>query len=249
MRCIVINLKRAVGRKQYITNQLNQLNQNYEIVEGIDWKDISPSQLSKTARNIRIKSSFRSLTRGQIGCNLSHRKVLNWLKHSSEKMMAVLEDDVKLSKDFPDVLNTLESTPHKFDIVFLGSTFRKDQLVNLVPLNNQYNSSLSISREGGAWGYIITKEAAIKFLNYLPDVTGPIDDALYAFHAHGLKTFTLNPQIVFHEEEAKFSFNNEEKVNRDFNFKEELIRIFPSLLDRYSRKYHLRKRIRSEKII
>ncbi|MCY3674229.1 MAG: glycosyltransferase family 25 protein [Paracoccaceae bacterium] len=249
MRCIVINLKRAVGRKQYITNQLNQVQQNYEIVEGMDWKDISPSQLSYTARNIRIKSSFRSLTRGQIGCNLSHRKILKWLASSSEKMIAVLEDDVKLSKDFPDVLNILESTPHKFDIVFLGSTFRKDQLVNLVPLNNQYNLSLSTSREGGAWGYVITQKAAEKFLNKLPEITGPIDDALYAFHAHGLKTFTLNPQIVFHEEEAKFSFNNEENVNKRIYLKEELIRIFPSFLDRYSRKYHLWKRIRSEKII
>ena len=109
--------------------------------------------------------------------------------------------------------------------------------------------SLSKSREGGAWGYVITKEAATKFLKILPEITGPIDDALYAFHAHGLKTFTLNPQIVFHEEEARrFSYNNEENNNRNIILKEEIRRILPSLYDRYSRKFHLWKRIRTETI-
>ena len=249
MRCFVINLKRAASRKQYITSQLNQISQQFEIIEGIDWKDIHFSQQPKTARNIKIKGSFRTLTRGQLGCNLSHRKVLKWLVNSSEKMIAVLEDDVRISKDFPDILSVLDITPHKFDIVFLGSTFQRKQLINLVPLNNVFHLSLSKSREGGAWGYVITKEAATNFLKIFPEITGPIDDALYAFHAHGLKTFTLNPQIVFHEEEAqRFSYNNEENNNRNLIIKEEIIRILPSFYDRYSRKFQLWKRIRSEKI-
>ena len=43
MKCFVINLKRAVERKEYISNQLQQLSQEFEFVEGVDWKEIDPS--------------------------------------------------------------------------------------------------------------------------------------------------------------------------------------------------------------
>ena len=249
MKCFVINLKRAVERKQYISNQLNQISQKFEIIEGMDWKDINTSLFSKTSRNIKIKNSFRSLTPGQMGCNLSHRKILNWVAEGSEKMVAVIEDDVRLSKDFCEILDVLENTPQRFDIVFLGSRFKGKQLANLIPLNKQFYFALSKSREKGAWGYVITKEAAQKFLRIVPDITGPIDDALHAYYLHDLKTYTLNPQIVFHEEEGiKFSYNKEKKIG-NLKFKEEVLRLISLFFEFFSHKIYKRKRIKSEKVI
>ena len=248
MKCVVINLKRAVERKRYISNQLQQLSQEYEFVEGVDWKDINPASLSQTSSHIKIKNSYRTLTLGQMGCNFSHRNVLKWLVESSERMITVLEDDVRLSNDFPDVLNVIETTTIPFDIVFLGSRFTEEGLVNLVPLNNKFNFSLSKAKEKGGWGYVITKEAAKKFLRILPEVTGPIDDALHAYFLHGLKTYTLNPQIVFHEEEAKrFSFNTETKIEH-FVFKEELMRFVSLFYEFYAHKTCFSKRVKAEKI-
>ena len=45
------------------------------------------------------------------------------------------------------------------------------------------------------------------------------------------------------------SYNNEENNDGKTNFIDGLIRIVPSFYDRYSRKFHFRKRIRSEKIL
>lgn len=248
MKCLVINLKRAVERKQYISNQLHLLSQEFEFVEGVDWKDIDPACLAQTTSHIKIKNSYRTLTLGQMGCNLSHRNVLKWLVDSSESMIAILEDDVRLSKDFPDVLHALETTTKPFDIVFLGSRFTEEGLVNLVPLNDKFNFSLSKAREKGGWGYVITKEAAKEFLRVLPNVTGPVDDALHAYFLHGLITYTLNPQIVFHEEEAeRFSFNTETKIE-GFVLKEELKRFISLFYELYAHKTCLKKRIKSEKI-
>lgn len=248
MKCFVINLKRAVERKQYISNQLNQFSQEFEFFEGVDWKDIDPDCVSQTASHIKIKNSYRTLTLGQMGCNLSHRNVLKWLVDSSERMITVLEDDVRLSNDFPDVLDVIETTTKPFDIVFLGSRFTEDGLVNLIPLNDKFNLSLSKAREKGGWGYVITKEAAKEFLSILPEVTGPIDDALHAYYLHGLKTYTLNPQIVFHEEEAKrFSFNTETKIE-SFVLKEELKRFISLFYELYAHKTCFSNRVKAEKI-
>ena len=248
MKCFVINLKRAVERRQYITTQLTKIIQEFEFVEGIDWKDINPYSLSQTARHIKIKNSFRTMTLGQMGCNLSHRKILNWLVGSSERMIAVLEDDVRVSRDFPEVLDAIVKTQHRFDILFLGSRFTTKGLVDLIPLNDDFYFSLSRAKEKGAWGYVITKEAAKEFLRILPEVTGPIDDALHAYYLHGLKTYILNPQIVFHEEEGKrYSYNTEIKLER-LVLKEEIMRSISLFYELYSHKTQFKKRIKSEKI-
>jgi len=249
MKCFVINLKRAVERKQYISNQLHKLSQEFEFVEGVDWQDIDPGSLTQTASNIKIKNSYRTLTPSQMACNLSHRKVLKWLVNSSERMIAVLEDDVRLSNDFPNVLNALETTTKRFDIVFLASRFTEEGLLDLFPLNDKFNFSLSKAKEKGAWGFVITREAAKEFLRILPKVTGPIDDALHAYFLHGLKTYTLKPQIVFHEDEGKrYSFISETKF-QNFALKEEIMRSISMFYEFYTHKTCFRNRVKSEKII
>ncbi len=248
MKCLIINLNRANERKKHISDQLNLISQKFEFIEGVDWKDLDHSILKYTKRNIRIKNSYRTLTLGQMGCNLSHRKILNWLTTSSERMIAVLEDDVFLSRNLPEVLSALETTQKKFDIVFLGSRFNQEELVDLFELDDKYHFSLSIGREKGAWGYVITKDAAKEFLRVLPAVTGPIDDALHAYFVHGLKTYTLNPQIVFHELEGrKFSYNKENKSER-LAIKEEIMRFISLICEHFSHKFHFKKRINLERV-
>ena len=247
MKCFVINLKRAEERRKYISTQLNQISQEFEFVEGVDWKKIDSTLLSTSARNIKIKNSFRTLTKGQMGCNLSHRKILKWLVNSSEKMIVVLEDDVHIDKDFPKILGTLETSSHPFDIVFLGSRFNDKQLVNIVQLSDKFSLSLSRAREKGAWGYVITKNAAQEFLKIFPFATGPIDDALHAYFLHGLKTYTLNPKVVFHEGEMKnFSYNTECK-NQRLIFYEELMRSVSLIYEYISHKKHFWYRLRTER--
>lgn len=249
MKCFVINLKRAVERKQYISNQLQQLSSDFEIVEGFDWKDIDPISFTQTASNLKIKNSFRTLTPSQMACNLSHRKVLKWLVNSSERMIAVLEDDVRLSEDFPDVLNALETTTKRFDVVFFGSRFTEEGLLDLFPLNDKFNFSLSKAKEKGAYGFVITRKAAKEFLRILPNVTGPIDDGLHAYFLHGLKTYTLKPQIVFHEDEGKrYSFISETKFE-NFVLKEEIMRSISMFYEFFVHKTCFRQRLKSEKII
>ena len=252
MKVIVINLKRAEERRNYISKQLNHFGQNFEIFEGMDWRDIDPTLLSSTAKNLKIRKSFRPMTRGQMGCNLSHRGVLKWLADSSEEMITILEDDVRLSEDFPETLTAIENTPHNFDIIFLSSRVfvssrrRITDLINLVPINQIYYLSLSKRLDGGALGYVITKSAAKQFLKTLPLPTGPFDDALHAYFMHGLETFTLNPQIVFHGIEGeRFSYIEEEKTL--INTKNNLLGLLPKFYEIISHNIYFRKRIKRSK--
>ena len=228
--------------------QLEKLDQEFEFVEGIDWKDIDPLLLSNTVKNIRIKNSYRKLSLGYMACNLSHRKVLKQFVDSSEKIIAVLEDDVKLNKDLPKVLKALENPPHHFDIVFLHRREKQNNLlVNLKAVSAKYALSLSKKEEAGALGYVITKSAAKHFLTVLPQVCGPIDDALHAYYCHGLKTYTLNPQIVSLGEVGINHSYNLEQTTQGKNLKEEISRLFPKYYGLFLHGIHFRRRINTEK--
>jgi len=250
MKCVVINLKRAVERKHYMSKQLNKLSQKFEFFEGIDWKNIDPFDLSNTVKNKKIKNSYRKLSLGYMACNLSHRKVLKKFVNSSEKIIAVLEDDVKLNTDLPEVLSALEDSSHHFDIVFLHRRNKQNNLlVNLKSISTNYALSLSKKEEAGALGYAITRSAAKQFLQVTPQVCGPIDDALHAYYFHGLKTYTLNPQIVFCGEVGINHSYNLEQMIRGKNLKEEISRLFPKYYGHILHEIHFRRRIRTEKLI
>lgn len=248
MKCFVINLSRAIERKQFISKQLNQIHQNFEIFEGVDWRELTHYSQPKISRSVKLINSYRRLTPGEIGCNLSHRKILNNLADSSEKMIAVLEDDIRISSELKTILNEIEESTVHFDIVFLGTAFNGRGLVQIEPLNNRYYFSLSLSREVGTWGYVITRKAAIKFLEKIPDVQGPIDDALHAYWYHGLMTYILHPQLVFHEEVGKKFSYVEELPSIGLTPTERVTRLFPKYFERYSRKFHRYKIIKQKKI-
>lgn len=249
MKCIVINLKRALDRKKFMSNQLNNLSIDFEFFEGVDWKNIDSSLLTNTVPNIKLKNSYRKLSLGYMGCNFSHRHVLRWLANQSkEKMVTILEDDVLLSTDFPRVLNLIENSTQKFDIIFLSKRhYERDYLVNLKSLSDKYFLALSRREEAGALGYVITKSAAQEFLRILPDVTGPIDDALHAYYLHGLTTYTLNPQIVLHGEIGINYSYNLENTSEGKSFRDEILRLFPKYYGYLLHQIYFRKRVTAEK--
>ena len=59
-----------------------------------------------------------TLTRGGLGCALSHIQLWEHVVHTNETIL-VLEDDVRLSPSFQDMYSLL-SLPKKFDLIYLS---------------------------------------------------------------------------------------------------------------------------------
>ena len=167
-KILVVNLKRRTDRKDNIIKLFNNINfEKYTFFEAIDGKN--------TDLNYEIKDLFENNDfngkKGVIGCALSFYNI--WTDLYEDKFndyYVLFEDDIYLSNNFTEyfkkckeyINNNIDNT----DILFLGYTpYPKNILNNDSDFNIiDFNSDLYI---GGFFGYMITKNGAIKMLDFI----------------------------------------------------------------------------------
>jgi len=123
------------------------------------------------------------------------------LVESNEPMMAILEDDVRLSDDFPHVLACIEAQNGLFDVVNLARGVKRKEF--FVPCRHLTNS-LHLGRLGyvstGAFGYVISRSAAQRFLLLTERFVDEVDRELHRYWVNGLDIYGLTRPVVFHDD-------------------------------------------------
>lgn len=99
----VINLDRSTGRLQSIADDLNRAGLNWKRLRAVepsvsDYHELYRGQQAK-------KYNGRHLTRGEIGCFLSHLCAIEAFLSSGEDCFLVLEDDVSIVDELVPVLS------------------------------------------------------------------------------------------------------------------------------------------------
>ena len=110
MQTIVISLKRDLEKRQAFLDNNSRHLKNFVVADAVDGREISPDDLNqmglKTNKNWRDPIRKRTLTHGEVGCFLSHRKAWEIAAENDEHVL-VLEDDIELLGDLPDDLDDL----------------------------------------------------------------------------------------------------------------------------------------------
>jgi GR25 family glycosyltransferase involved in LPS biosynthesis len=117
----ILSLARAAERRKSITAHLDRLGIGYEIVDGVDGQALSEDYVAQ----VTIPDS--GLSRGMIGCNLSHFASYRRLVESGRDAALVLEDDARLHADIRQILEApLDAS--RFDICLLDCLNRNNQV-------------------------------------------------------------------------------------------------------------------------
>ena len=105
-----ISLKTRNDRRELINSHLPKFNLKYEFFDAIT---------DNNEYNINFPTKYN---KGQIGCFLSHYKLLK--THNSDKILGILEDDVEFCDDFLDRFKYIEDNFNlDWDIFFLSSYY------------------------------------------------------------------------------------------------------------------------------
>jgi FkbM family methyltransferase len=105
-----ISLKKRNDRRDWINSHLPMFNIKYEFFDAIT---------DNNEYNINFPKEYN---KGQIGCFLSHYKLLK--THNSNKILGIFEDDVELCDDFLDRFKYIEDNFNlDWDIFFLSSYY------------------------------------------------------------------------------------------------------------------------------
>ena len=158
MKIFVLNLERAVERRQSMLQHLSGLGIEAEILPAVEGARLPPSSLPA--------GTDPRLSPGEVGCYLSHVRFWEIVVERGLEHAIVLEDDVRCS---PAMLQVVA------DIVALGLPLDAVRLSALNPIRGQDITTLAGGTKlvlpnknpSGTQGYMVTLEGARRLLQRL----------------------------------------------------------------------------------
>lgn len=245
MRCVVINLVRATARRQAMVEQLQAHGVDFEILNATDWQELTEQDFASVDTITRERQGRRALSKAMIACAISHRRAFERLVSCGEEMMVVLEDDVTLSADFRHLLALVESRNIDFDMIFLLRQKSKNAFLPVKHVG-EYRLGLVRYSDYGTVGYIVTRNAAQRYLELTPKIVHQIDHSLHAYWEHGLNIFSLEPPVVHHgNQSGEHSFLQEVQSPRHHrSITSRINRVQTELTERFRKQRMYRERVR-----
>jgi glycosyl transferase family 25 len=197
MQIYVINLTRATERRQVMEQQAQTLGMTFNYLAATDGHSLTDADRGMVDHERRKRITPYPLTDNEIGCWLSHRRAMQQLLDSRQRMAAIVEDDAVLSSDFPKVLEAIENLGEPFDVIDLHTTFTKTDLFlpcrPLIP-------GCHLGRSGGSThsntAYVISCAGAQKFLKYASRFVHAVDKELHRYWANGLDIYCLQKPVA-----------------------------------------------------
>jgi len=159
----IINLKDATDRNNFMKKEMEKQNlTNYLFFQAIDGEneDLDENYQFSVVNEWRDPFTRKCITKGEIGCALTHYWIWEEIVNHQYSSILILEDDVTLEENFLEKLNNID-IPKNMDFLYVGrrklnrGTEEKIN-ENIVIPNYSY----------GTHGYILTLEGAKKLLSY-----------------------------------------------------------------------------------
>ncbi|KAG9488701.1 procollagen galactosyltransferase 1 [Eleutherodactylus coqui] len=213
----LINLKRRKDRRDRMKTTLYELQIDFKLSDAVDGRGLNDSQVA--ALGIKMLPGYkdpyhgRPLTRGEMGCFLSHYNIWKEISERSLAVSAVFEDDLRFEIFFKrrleNLLQDLEREKLDWDLIYLG---RKRMQVeepeepvpgirNLVVSDYSYwTLSYLISLQGAK--KLLDAEPLLKMLpvdEFLPVMYNkhPVDDYSSQFPSRNLHAFSVEPLLIY----------------------------------------------------
>jgi len=200
LQTFLINLDRAPERLARMETLFGSLDLTFVRVPAVDGSLLGEEEIRRLQPT---PGDFGWLSKGEIGCFLSHRKCWQSIAEGKSNFGVVFEDDIVISARAADLLKNFSWIPTDADVVKLDAapfaTYigrRKRELPDGAGLYrlcfNHYCTS----------GYIISKAAAVQLLNKSEILTAPVDEFMFnvvssAFHA--LRIYQMVPALCVQE--------------------------------------------------
>ena len=201
-KIFVINLDRSTDRLISMSNELKNLNLEFERISAVDGRMMSDEFLKKYySADLNKKNYYVPLTKSEIGCYISHINVCNKIVQDNLDFGIVLEDDVLLEPTFAFVPEIIPLIKYDWNYIKLSVSFKKKKIISRMPIystkikDNLCEFELVKWRKvpTGTQAYVISLEGAKEFLKRRSVFYRPIDVDLQFEWETDLKIYGLLP--------------------------------------------------------
>ena len=117
---VFINLDRDAERRTRLLAELQSIDMPSQRFPAVWWADVPPEQASRWySDDLNARQYYKPLRNGEKGCSASHIGAWQQLLASDAPALVVLEDDVRLTPQFADVVNAIAALQEPWDMVKL----------------------------------------------------------------------------------------------------------------------------------
>ncbi|NXD74951.1 GT253 glycosyltransferase, partial [Halcyon senegalensis] len=212
----LINLVRRPDRRQRMLASLRELEIAPRVVDAVDGSTLNSSDIKVLGVDLLPgyydPFSGRTLTKGEVGCFLSHYNIWKEIVSRGLERSVVFEDDVRFEAAFPSrlrrLMEELEGAQQDWDLIYLGrkQVNAEDEVPvegvrNLVVASYSYwTLAYAISRRGAQ--KLLAAEPLSKMLpvdEFLPIMYDkhPNEDYKRHFTPRDLLVFSAHPLLVY----------------------------------------------------
>ncbi|HFQ4922304.1 TPA: glycosyltransferase family 25 protein [Vibrio vulnificus] len=234
MKIFVVSLSSSVERRERMQRQLDQLQIEFEFFDAVDGSKPNFLNSDKVDNALTYSRKGYQLKNGEVACFSSHYELWK-VCISLNQPIIILEDNVDISEDFPQLIEPLNRVIRQFDYVKLAATLP----VKFNPIK-QIISRYSIGQYGkktcGTTAYAVSPEAAKQFILHAEKFIEPVDDYLEKPWRHGVKTYSIAPSLFQRAQIASTisSSSNHRKAKSGLSklnkFRVELYRTYESVM-------------------
>ncbi|CAL8281083.1 unnamed protein product [Lota lota] len=216
-KVFLINLKRRSDRRERMLSTLNVLGVDITVTEAVDGKALNSSQIQAMGIDMlpgyKDPYSDRVLTRGEIGCFLSHYNIWKQVAMQELQEVLVLEDDVRFEPRFcsrlKEIMKNVKTAGLDWDLIYMG----RKRLQVKEPETWVTGVRDLVHPDYSYWtlGYALSLQGASKLLDskplskmlpideFLPIMFNkhPKEDYLRHFEPRDLRAFSAEPLLLF----------------------------------------------------
>ncbi|PWW47039.1 glycosyltransferase family 25 protein [Melaminivora alkalimesophila] len=203
---VFINLDRDAERRTRLLAELQQIDMPSERFPAVWWADVPPEQASRWySDDLNARQYYKPLRNGEKGCYASHIGAWQQLLASGAPALVVLEDDVRLTPQFADVVNAIAALQEPWDMVKLRGRDREKVRSQrpLVPGSALVDYSRVPSMTAG---YVVSRAGAAKLLAHRQPFGRPIDvDLRFWWECDQLRILGVSPSAIALDDTSEVS--------------------------------------------
>lgn len=196
--CYVITLNPQSERVQTLLANLQAAGVPAEPYIGVDGRKGMPATEGEEVLATR-ETLWRhkcQLTSSEVGCYLSHYRLIRRAYAQGHERICILEDDVELEPDFADVFPQLTALPEEFEMVrLMGLKIRKRKIIKTLA-DGKHQVIRPERGLLGTQGYLINRRGMEKFLGHACRIFEAIDKVYDHFYEYDLRMYGVEPHII-----------------------------------------------------
>ncbi len=150
-------------------------------------------------RTRRLNYSGIDLRAGEMGCYLSHRAIWHNFLGGDEPLCLVIEDDVTLSLDFAEVVQSLCDMQQQWEFVRLFGVFNR-KVYPSIALACGRTLVDYLQQPNGTQGYLMNRDAVKRLLAHTESMCHAIDNSIDRDWEHGVRLMGIAPSVLSLEE-------------------------------------------------